>query len=1330
MAKFHPPESLDFTRPEQWPEWRQRFLRYRLATKLTEESGTVQVSTLLYALGREAEQVFSTFVFGENEEDDNYDTVLDKLNTYFVPKVNIIHERARFHLRVQKQGESAEEYIRTLYELAETCQFGGAKVENIRDRLVIGILDIELSEKLQLTADLTLDRAVEMVRQSEQIKGQVSQQAKASSTDASYLSEVARKHARASNPHAGGGWKQQRGGNRKVRPPAHQDKRGERNCFRCGKDHPKQVQCVARNAQCRNCQKIGHFAAVCKSAKVNELVNVRSEHEASLSSGQFLGEIKSACKIKDSTTPWTVKLHISNTPVTFKIDTGADTSVISEDTYHKLKHQPALARDNTSLDSPGGKLNCLGLFNTTVKYAGQYYKFTIHVIRTANGSDLLGRNVAVAMGLVKRLNEIQSTFDAELGLLKVKPVKIRLREEAVPYSVSTARRVSAPLFPKVRAELERMVGCGVIEEVKEPTEWCAPMVPVPKKSGEVRICVDLKRLNTAVKRERYVLPTIDDILPRLADSRVFSLLDAASGFWQIPLDRETAKLTTFITPLGRYFFKRLPFGIASASEIFQREMSVLFRDQEGVEVFMDDILVHGKDENQHEERLQAALRILRDAGLKLNEGKCRLRQKRLTYLGHCIDKEGIRPDPSKVSAIMEMQAPSDVPGLRRFLGMVHYLGRYLPSLSDTVKPLNDLLKSDVAWTWDTPQAEAFSQVKHSVCTAPTLAFYDINKPTIVSADASSYGLGSVLLQRHTDGLKPVAFCSRTLTDSETRYAQIEKECLAAVWACERFSHYLYGLENFTVHTDHKPLVPLINNKDLDTVPLRCQRLLMRLMKYNPTAEYVPGKTLTVADTLSRQPLPVMQNEVSELTCDVSALEDAVHSAWPVSPSKLERIKHETSADYELQVVKSLVLRGWPDHVSSVPVQAKAYHQWGNSLSVSKGLVLYGERIVIPHSMRHDILNRLHDGHQGITKCKERARMSVWWPGLEREIQDLVTKCPDCLQVRPTQRKEPLMTTQLPARPWQRIAADICEYKKQNYLIVIDYFSRYLEIAHLPDMTSQTTCARLKNIFARWGCPDELYTDNGGQFASKDFRNFSESYDFTHITSSPHYPQSNGEAERAVQTAKRILRQADPFLALMSYRATPLQATGASPAQLMLGRQIKTTVPTLDTVLSPKWPDFQAVRQADARAKEGYRRAYNRRHGARELPPLNPGASVALKLDNESGWTTTGTVQSNHPAPRSYLIQTGRGVLRRNRRHLRPTFDSARQHGEEETVQVSEQQPGEAENTQASVHPTARDSPQKETVSAEPAGHASTRMTSRGRVIRPPERLKDFVVGHT
>lgn len=272
-----------------------------------------------------------------------------------------------------------------------------------------------------------------------------------------------------------------------------------------------------------------------------------------------------------------------------------------------------------------------------------------------------------------------------------------------------------------------------------------------------------------------------------------------------------------------------------------------------------------------------------------------------------------------------------------------------------------------------------------------------------------------------------------------------------------------------------------------------------------------------------------------MTSEIQAYEEAAHKAWPISPTKLDLIKQQTLLDAELQMVQHYVMTGWPKYAVKVPDKVKAYYSSRHNLTTSNGLILYNDRIVVPHKMRLEILQCIHDGHQGIVKCRERARCSVWWPGISRDIQGIVSTCKHCQESRPTQKREPLITTPLPSRPWESVAADICELNKQNYLIVVDYFSRYIEIAYLKDMSSETIRAKLKNIFARWGCPDELITDNGPQFSGRAFAQFSQEYDFRHITISPHYAQANGEAERAVQTAKQILKQTDPFLALMSYR---------------------------------------------------------------------------------------------------------------------------------------------------------------------------------------------------
>ena len=949
--------------------------------------------------------------------------------------------------------------------------------------------------------------------------------------------------------------------------------------------------------------------------------------------------------------PWKATLKINDCDITWKLDSGADTSVISHDEWQKMSPRPKLVRSSANIGSPGGKLDVIGQFTGKCRFRDTSYRWRIHVVRNKT-NNLLARAVSERLGLISR---VDANVFGESGLFKCKPVHISLADNVEPYNLSVPRRIPFAIMPKVKEEIDRMVNIGVIEKVEQPTDWCSGIVVVPKKSGQVRICVDLKKLNKCVKRERYVIPTPEDILGKMKDARFFSRLDASSGFWQIPLDNESKLLTTFITPWGRYCMTRLPFGISSAPEIFQSKMSDLVRDIEGVNVYMDDIVIYASTVEEHDSILDKVLSVIEESGLKLNKSKCTFCQTEIELLGFKVNSQGVSPSDEKVRAIVDMPYPSNVTELKRFLGSVNFLGRFLPNLSNVAQPLNELLRSDRCWIFDSVQKQAYNDVKKLVSSNQVLAFYDPNKETRITSDASSYGLGGALWQLHDQVWKPVTFCSRSLSEAERKYAQIEKECLSVVWTCERLQRYLVGL-NFCALTDHKPLIPLINQKDLDATPVRCQRLLMRLMRFNVEAKYVPGKSLYVADTLSRAPLPETSLPGDTLESDVKVYVDAIIENLPASESKLEIIQRETNLDPELQVVKSYILNGWPTYSCDVKLCAKPYFAYRDTLSYTNNLILHGNRIVIPESLRVDMLNRVHEGHLGIVKCRERVRSCIWWPGIGAQIQNVVQNCAHCQITRPKHHKEPLLPSELPTRPWMKIATDLCDESGSTYLIVCDYFSRFIEIMKMGKITTSEVVKRLKGLFARHGIPEILVSDNGPQYSSVEFKQFCKQYDISHMTSSPHFPSSNGEAERAVQTAKQILKQSDPDLALLSYHSTPIGPTHLSPAELLMSRKFRTTLPILPESLQPKVQNYDSVKEKDDSAKSRYKKFYDKRYSARNLEPVKSGDNVRIKLDNEKRWSDPATVLGSHPdMPRSYYVQTSDGTIyRRNRRHLQQT----------------------------------------------------------------------------
>ena len=531
-----------------------------------------------------------------------------------------------------------------------------------------------------------------------------------------------------------------------------------------------------------------------------------------------------------------------------------------------------------------------------------------------------------------------------------------------------------------------------------------------------------------------------------------------------------------------------------------------------------------------------------------------------------------------------------------------------------------------------------------------------------------------------------------------------------VWACEKFSHYLVGLASFRLITDHKPLVPLINQKDLDKTPIRVQRLLIRLMRFNGVCEHVPGKALVVADALSRCNIlpPTCSDELKVDDVESSVVEIA--RTWPVSSQKLKEIALETSKCPDMSLVHRFTQEGWPDYAKDVPVALKSYFASRSCLSTVNGVVTYLERIVIPESLRKDTLRKLHAGHWGINKSRDLAASTVWWPTINQDISDVCQSCQYCEEHRSSKRHEPLMPTPMPEGPWQKLGADICELDKQQYLVVVDYYSRYIEVVHLLDLTSKTLIYKFKNLFARHGLPYELRTDNTRSFNSKEFLEFTQTYDIEHEFSSPHFSQSNGAAEAAVKIAKQCLKQEDPFVALMMHRSAPHASTGVSPAELLFGRRMRTQVPILASSLQPKTPEASVVREKDKHYKQTYAKNYNKHHGVRDSELLEPNQSVRIKIDSKKEWEPA-TVTGIHDKPRSYNVVTEDGkTFRRNSKHVMSSKGSSQSAA---TKDKNDTQPPPATTVtpRPVVQPPRNDGQQ-----------ASPVKTRSGRIIKAPNKL--------
>lgn len=1239
-----PPFDAGSNPSEAWRHWREDFEDYLEALKYSKESEKTKTALFRHVCGDEIKKQLRAFDIQPATGVDHVSLkqILEEFDKYFADYQNEIYATFKFLEIKQEKGEKFADYYSRLRCAVIECNYGDAQDRMLRDKIIQGLNDKPLQERLIRETSKKTKTLLEVVSE---CKTAEHSKAQASEMNENKLSVDAIKKIKSRNTIS--------------RNNQNSSQKKEIDCTYCGKHHAIK-KCPAYGSKCRKCDGKNHWAKMCKT-KVNKHRDGQRIHaiEEENQDIVYIGELKSINELEreNSSSVWLQNITVNNYDVMFKLDTGSQVNVIPKNEILKWSVKPVVTKCKVPvLDYSDNVVPILGKCN--LMCITKKCKLTLEFLVTSLDScPILGLEACKKLNLIQRLNlmnknikvsetaedileEFSDVFSGSGKLKRI--VKIKLKPDATPH-VAAPRKVPLALHNKVKEELNRMVHEGIIAKVEEPTEWVSNMVIV-NNPNKLRICLDPRPLNEAIKRPHYPIPTVDTLMTKLQGCKFFTIFDAKNGFWQLPLDDESSKLTTFTTPWGRFRFLVLPFGLNNAPEEFQRAMEEIFEDEPEINPYFDDIAVGSKSIEEHCRLLRRTLLRARQANLKFNSKKTQLCLTSVNYLGHVLSENGIKPDPKKIKAIKEFAVPKNREDLQRFLGMITYLAKFTPHLSDLTHSLRQLLKRDSVWIWDENMEQDFTKIKQVIIQAPCLQYFDKDKTVTISVDASRNGLGAVLIQDS----KPVAFGSASLTESQQRYAQIEKELLAVIYGLEHFNYYTYG-RPVVVQTDHKPLLGL-SKKPYDLISPRLQRLLLRLNRYDVKLEYVPGKELLIADALSRaQSTEEIFDDVKyqEATIRINVLTQASQTKW-------EEIALLTKSDPELQDVVHHIKNGWPDKNKTRP-QAKSYWHCKEELHVTQeGIVCRGQRLVVPTAARKEILEKLHISHKGIVSCKIKAREYFYWPGINSEVENYISKCKICQKYQRSNTQEILFNQDLPERPWQKVACDFFYLKGRQNLLMIDYFSKYVELKPLNSTTAQTVMTVMKSIFATHGIPEELVSDGGPPFSSFSLQKFFQEWNIVHRITSPHFSRANGQIERAVQTIKKSLRKAeeegkDIYTVLLDHRIQPANDL-PSPAELLMGRRLRSYLPSHPKQLKPKFP-IKLARDSLKKRQDAQKKYANR--SAIKLAELPLKAKVWFRHDNKSPWKQ-GIIIQKGPEPRSYLIKMEDGkVYRRNRFHIRP-----------------------------------------------------------------------------
>lgn len=914
------------------------------------------------------------------------------------------------------------------------------------------------------------------------------------------------------------------------------------------------------------------------------------------------------------------------------IDSGSSYNLIDDTTWELLKIKD-VAYHSQRFDSSKrflayGKvpLKLLTVFDSVIEIEDGdelvSAETTFYVIERGQ-QPLLGKITARKLGLLRiGLPSMVREGVNQVGEVKVFP-KIKdfqlvlPIDRSVPPVIQPLRRCPIPILSQMKAKLDELLTMGIIERVTKPTSWVSPLVPIMKDNGELRLCVDMRRANQAIQRLNHPLPVFEDMLARFSGAKYFTTLDVRQAFHQVELAEESRDITTFITNWGLFRYTRLLFGVNYAPEFFQNLMESILSECRNTVVFIDDIVIWGATETEHDEAVKKTLSVIASYGLSLNIHKCKFKRQEIEFLGHKLSADGVLPSEDKIESLLRCRAPRTKEELRSFLGLVTYVSRFIPDLATLSHPLRELLKSSRQFMWLSEHDQSFDSLKRQIGSVEHLGYYDPKDDTLLVTDASGVGLGAVLVQIKSNKARVISYASRSLSETERRYPPIEKEALAIVWGVERFKIYLLGI-SFTLETDHRPLEVLFTTKSRPTA--RIERWMLRLQAFRFRVVYKRGSS-NIADTLSRlashvndrswtedsevyirkvvaEALAALTNDQPNGDYDKDT-EVTIRSIQETAALDISEVIDATKNDEELQAVKASVLE--EDWTSNL---VKQYSAFRSELSFVNGLVMRGSKLVIPMSLRNRMLTLAHEGHPGQSCMKRRLRDRCWWPNMDSEAVRICEKCEGCRLVQVPDPPEPMQRRPLPDKPWVDIAIDFLgplptgEY----ILVVVDYFSRHVDLEVLTTITAKETIKRLNKIFGLWGVPRTITLDNAKQFVAAEFEEFCKLKGIHLNHTSPYWPQANGEVERQNRSLLKRMKIANALYGswraemdqyLEMYNNTPHSTTGKSPNELLQNRRLRFKFPDIEdlssAVSSTEYRDIDAVRKLAGKEREDTKR---------------------------------------------------------------------------------------------------------------------------------------------